>query len=98
MQKEQLIRAIESFAPPELMEEWDNAGIQIDMGYSECKKVLTALEITDEVINEAMDKDADWIVTHHPLIFTNTSSVEYGDNTGRYIQRLIRAGIGHRPL
>ena len=93
MQKEKFIDAIESFCPPELAEDWDNTGIQIDMGYPEVKRVLTALEITDEVISEAMNVEADWIVTHHPLIFTSTSSVEYKDNTGRYIQRLIRAGI-----
>ncbi|MBR3146518.1 MAG: Nif3-like dinuclear metal center hexameric protein [Eubacterium sp.] len=93
MRKEELIRAIESFCPPDLAEDWDNTGIQIDMGYPEVKRVLTALEITDAVIDEAMNVEADWIVTHHPLIFTSTSSVEYRNNTGRYIQRLIRAGI-----
>jgi len=102
MQKEQLIKTIESFAPLELMEEWDNTGVQIDMGYPDCSRVLTALEINDDVISEAMDKDADWIVTHHPLIFTSTSSVECSDNTGRYLQRLIRAGISvyssHTPF
>ena len=93
MRKEELIKAIESFAPPELAEDWDNTGVQIDMGYPEVKRVLTALEITDEVIDEAMNAEADWIVTHHPLIFTSTSCIDYADNTGRYIERLIRAGI-----
>ena len=93
MQKKDLIKAIEKIAPPELAEEWDNTGVQIDMGYSEVKRVMTALEITDAVIDEAMNSDADWIVTHHPLIFTSTSSIDYADNTGRYIERLIRAGI-----
>ena len=93
MRKEDLIETIESFCPPELAEDWDNTGIQIDMGYPEVKKVLTALEITDAVIDEAMNVEADWIITHHPLIFTSTSSVEYKNNTGRYLQRLIRAGI-----
>ena len=93
MRRDELIRAIESFCPPELAEDWDNTGVQIDMGYPEVRKVMTALEITDEVINEAMNSEADWIVTHHPLIFTSTSSVKFNDVTGRYIQRLIRAGI-----
>ena len=93
MLKSEFIKAIESFCPPELAEDWDNTGIQIDIGYPEVKKVLTCLEITDDVITEAMDKEVDWIVTHHPLIFTSTSSVEFKDNTGRYILRLIRAGI-----
>ena len=93
MRKEELISAIEEFAPLDLAEDWDNSGIQIDMGYPEVKRVLTALEITDEVIDEAMNCEADWIVTHHPLIFTSTSSIDYKDNSGRYIERLIRAGI-----
>ncbi len=93
MRKDELIRAIESFAPPELAEDWDNTGIQIDMGAREVRRVLTALEINDDVIDEAMNCEADWIVTHHPLIFTSTSRIDYSDNTGRYIERLIRAGI-----
>lgn len=93
MRKEELIQAIEKFAPLELAEEWDNTGVQIDMGYPEVNRVLTALEITDAVIDEAMNCEADWIVTHHPLIFTSTSSINYDDNSGRYIERLIRAGI-----
>ena len=46
-----------------------------------------------DVIDEAMNAEADWIITHHPLIFTSTSSIDYADNSGRYIERLIRAGI-----
>jgi len=102
MQKEELIRKIEDFAPLDLAEEWDNSGVQIDMGYPKADKVLVALEVTDAVIDEAMNCDADWIVTHHPLIFTSTSSIDYRDNTGRYIERLIRAGISvyssHTPF
>lgn len=102
MQKEELIKKIEDFAPLELAEDWDNSGIQIDMGYPKADKVLVALEITDAVIDEAMNNDVDWIVTHHPLIFTSTSSIDYRDNSGRYIERLIRAGISvyssHTPF
>ena len=102
MRKEELIKTIEDFAPLTLAEEWDNSGIQIDMGYPEVKNVLTALEITDDVIDEAMNHEANWIVTHHPLIFTSTSSIDYKDNSGRYIERLIRAGISvyssHTPF
>ena len=93
MQSTELIQRIENFAPPELQEEWDNSGIQIDVGFPQVNKVLTALEINDDVITEAMDEGADWIVTHHPLIFTSTSSVDYRDVTGKYIQRLVRASI-----
>lgn len=100
--QEELIRAIEDFAPLDLAEEWDNSGIQIDMGYHDSDNVLVALEITDKVIDEAMDIEANCIVTHHPLIFTSTSSIDYRDNSGRYIERLIRAGISvyssHTPF
>ena len=58
MRKEELIRAIESFCPPDLAEDWDNTGIQIDMGYPEVKRVLTALEITEGVTRSESFKDS----------------------------------------
>ena len=93
MQRKEFLKRLDEICHPELAEEWDNTGVQIDMGYPKAEKILVALEITDSVIDEAMNAEADWIVTHHPLIFTSTSSIDYEDNPGRYIERLIRAGI-----
>lgn len=88
-----LIEKIEEIAPPKLAESWDNCGIQIDCGKDEIDKILISLEITDEVIEEAISCKADFILSHHPLIFDKLSSVRCNDLTGSYILKLIKNGI-----
>lgn len=93
MKMSDLISEIEVIAPRELEEEWDNCGMQINMGYQEVNRVLVALEITKGVIAEAMMKDIDFIITHHPLLFNKIDVVDYNNISGNYIIDLIRAGI-----
>lgn len=102
MRFDEMIQAIESVAPMHLQESWDNSGVQIAVNDGVISRVLTALELTDEVIQEAIDEDADMIITHHPLIFGGIKSVDFRDMTGSYILKLIEAGISvyssHTPF
>lgn len=89
-----IVKAIEKIAPPYLAEEWDNCGTQVFTGQEDVSSVLVCLEVTDEVIVEAINKDIHMIVSHHPLIFGGINSVDitaYGRDavTGRYIAKLI---------
>lgn len=93
MKMNELIAEIEVIAPRELEEEWDNSGMQINMGNQEVNRVLIALEITKGVIAEAMMKDIDFIITHHPLLFHKIDVVDYNTITGNYVIDLIKAGI-----
>ena len=52
---------METLCPSELAEEWDNCGIQIDTEYDEVNRVLVALEVTEAVIREAEEVNADMI-------------------------------------
>ncbi|MCR5481559.1 MAG: Nif3-like dinuclear metal center hexameric protein [Clostridia bacterium] len=90
---EELLKIIEKAAPPELAESWDNCGMQLDFGKTEYGRILVALEINEKVIDEAVKKKADFIITHHPLIFGKLSSVDINDVTGKHVIRLIREGI-----
>jgi len=93
MKMSELIAEIEVIAPREIEEEWDNSGMQINMGNQEVNRVLIALEITKSVIAEAMMKDVDFIITHHPLLFSKIDVVDYNTITGNYVIDLIKAGI-----
>lgn len=93
MQKEKFLRILETVCPSETQEEWDNSGIQINTEFSEVQRVLIALEITDAVIDEAEQRQADMIVTHHPLIFDPMKHIDNSDVPGHYVQRLIKDGI-----
>ncbi len=82
-----------TLCPPELAESWDNCGYQIRIGSGEIRRVLVALEVTGEVIDEAVRTEADLILTHHPLIFGGITSVDDNNITERMIIRLIKSDI-----
>ena len=93
MKMSELIAEIEVIAPRELEEDWDNCGMQINMGNQEVNRVLVSLEITKGVIAEAMMKDIDFIITHHPLLFYKIDVVDNNTITGNYVIDLIKASI-----
>lgn len=89
---DELIQVIDTYAPRELEQDWDNSGWQINLGKRNVNKILVALEITDSVIDEALANDVDFVLTHHPLIFGTLSVVDNNVATGKYIVRLIESG------
>lgn len=93
MKFKDLIKQINEFCPEEIQEPWDNSGVQIYTGNEEIEKVLIAMEITSEVIDEAVINEVDLIITHHPLIFDEIKSVDCNKVTGNLIQRLISSDI-----
>lgn len=69
----EISKIIENFAPPETQEAWDNCGFQIFYEDKEVKKILLALTPTGGIINQALDKNCDMIIAHHPLFFVPIS-------------------------
>ena len=67
--------AIEGQAPLQLQESWGNCGLQVGSMASPVNRVLTALDVTPEVIAEAIEEHVDAIVTHHPMIFKGINIV-----------------------
>ena len=65
----EIITVIEAFAAPELQEEWDNTGLLTGNASWECSGALCALDVTLDVIHEAVEKKCNLIVAHHPIIF-----------------------------
>jgi dinuclear metal center YbgI/SA1388 family protein len=88
-----LIQQIEKIAPPEHALDWDNDGLQINVGDAEIKRILVTLDITGEIIREAREINADFILAHHPLLFHKIQKIDCGSVVGRQIVELIRAGI-----
>ena len=88
-----LISIIEEIAPKELMEEWDNTGVQILTDKNEVKRILVCLDVCDETVDEAIENGCDFIVSHHPLIFSGIKRIDVGSAKGRYIIKLIKNDI-----
>jgi dinuclear metal center YbgI/SA1388 family protein len=89
-----LIDAMQEFAPLHWAEGWDNVGLLIGDANQSAKKVLIALDTTQEVVEEAINGGFDFIVCHHPLIFDPLKKITAETVQGRKILALIRAGIG----
>lgn len=66
---------IDIIAPFDTQEEWDNSGLLVGDFHFEITKILFALDLTDDVINQAIECGANLIVTHHPVIFKPVSEV-----------------------
>ncbi len=88
-----VLTLLERIAPYSMGESWDNIGLLVGDEKSVITKVLCALDITDEVIDEAIKIGAGLIVAHHPLIFTTIDKVTTNNLTGRKIIKLIRNDI-----
>ncbi|MCD7973472.1 MAG: Nif3-like dinuclear metal center hexameric protein [Candidatus Azobacteroides sp.] len=85
MKIKEIIKEIEIIAPPLLQESYDNTGIQIGQSEQKASGVLLCIDITEEVIEEAIQKKCNLIISHHPLLFKGLKSI-----TGKnYIERCI---------
>ncbi len=93
MKLNKLIEILEFFYPTDLAESWDNVGLQIGDERSTINRVMTTLEITPEVIDEAIERGADIIVCHHPIIFKPISNLNFKSPQSRMIAKLIKSNI-----
>lgn len=86
-------RIIEDFAPVKLKESYDNVGLMVGDLDKEVTSILVALDCTLEVIDEAVEKGCNLILTHHPLLFKKPSSITGETLTGKKIMELIKNDI-----
>ena len=80
------------FAPVGLKMEFDNVGFLVGRGGNEISKIMVSLDITNDVISEAICEGAGLIVSHHPLFFS-LKTVTDSDTTGIKIIRLLENGV-----
>ena len=85
--------AIEEFAPGHIQESWDNSGFTIGGPNKEVSFALLALDCTPALIEEAVIRGADMIITHHPLIFTPLKKIVGESLVERMVERAIENGI-----
>ena len=84
-----VIKFLETFAPPALQESYDNAGILTGNIAWECTGILTTLDAIPAVIEEAIHKKCNLVVAHHPIIFKGLKKI-----TGKnYVERSIIMAI-----
>ncbi|MDQ3387357.1 MAG: Nif3-like dinuclear metal center hexameric protein [Actinomycetota bacterium] len=86
----EIAAAVEKLAPVALAEKWDNCGLQVGDLEAEVRSVLVALTPLPEVFEEAREKRTDFLLFHHPLIFTPIKNVETSSYPGDLLAHAIR--------
>ena len=86
----QVVDALEHYAPLPLQEGYDNAGLQVGLTEAvEVSGALLCLDVTEAVVDEAIRKGCNLIVSHHPLIFRKLARI----SDENYVQRTVRKAI-----
>ena len=85
----EIATALEMFAPLPLQDGFDNAGLQIGLTEAEVTGVLLCLDVTEEVVDEAVASGANLIVSHHPLIFKPLKSITGRNSVERCIIKAL---------
>ena len=88
-----LIQRFEVFANPALAESWDHVGLQLGNPERPVKRVMTALDCRPEVVQEAIEKNVDFIFNHHPAMFHAVKTLDVRDPQIAMYQTLLEHGI-----
>lgn len=84
---------LETIAPLQLQEEYDNAGLIIGNGDDQIKGVMICLDVTDEVLNEAINTNCNLIIAHHPLIFSGLKKINDTGYPSSCVYKAIQQAI-----
>ena len=94
MKIREIIDALEDFAPLALQDGFDNAGLQIGLPEDvDAAGVLLSLDVTEQVIDEAINRGCNMVISHHPLLFHPLKSISGKNYVERCIIKAIRNGI-----
>ena len=102
MDKYEIVKRIENFAPLDTQEDWDCSGFGVDVsGRDEISKIMLCLTVTEDVVKQAGAKNCDMIISHHPLFFVplewrdiniysahTNMDLAYGGTTDTFIDNL----------
>lgn len=92
MKIREIIGALESVAPLSLQDSYDNAGLQLGLAEDvEASGALLCLDVTEDVIDEAISVGCNLIISHHPMLFRPLKCITGAD----YVQRCIIKAIKH---
>lgn len=89
---EEIKSFMESWAKDEYQLSWDNSGSQVEFKEN-TDSVVLAMDVTDKVIDKALEMDAKLIISHHPMFFSGSKNIIEGTYLGDNIIKLIKNNI-----
>ena len=88
-----MLSALERFAPLPLQESWDNAGLQVGLTETEVSGALLCLDVTEQIVDEAVRKGCNLIASHHPLLFRGLKTISDLTDVQRTVMKAIQQQI-----
>jgi len=89
MKISEIIGYLETLAPPQLQESYDNSGLLTGNSDWECNGIVITLDATEPVVQEAINKNCNLVIAHHPILFRGIKRITGGD----YVQKTLIASI-----
>ncbi len=90
----EIIKYFESWAPKEIAWQKDNTGLQVGSPIRKVKNILLSLDLTEMVVDDAIKKNCNFIITHHPFLFHPIKKIDlHKDKNSRLIEKLIKNEI-----
>ena len=89
----EIIKSLENIAPLSLQESYDNSGLLIGDRNAKINKALISLDITEKVVDEALEKECNLIIAHHPLIFKGLKSLTGKNSIEIIVNKTIKNNI-----
>lgn len=93
MKIKEITDIIEQYAPLAWQESYDNAGLIVGRPEDRVHQALLAVDVTEEVLDEAEREGCDLVITHHPIVFHALKRFNSADPVQRCVERAIRRGI-----
>lgn len=93
MQLETLLQCLEEWAPLNRQESYDNAGLILGSRKRPVSKAIICFDITPEVVEEAAEKGAELIISHHPAIFRGIKRIDFDSRMGKMLKLSLQNGI-----
>jgi len=90
----EIIRFLEQWAPPALQEGYDNSGLIVGDANTEVTGILVSLDCTEDVVDDAISRGCNMIVSHHPIVFSGLKKL----NGKNYVERTVIKAIRHDIL
>lgn len=88
-----IIKILDQLAPEHLCESWDNVGLMVGYPNRMVENLMVTLEVTEAVIDEAIEKNIDMIISHHPLIYKPLKKLVEQDPIAHMVMRLLKHDI-----
>lgn len=88
-----IMSCLDEIAPFAMAESWDNVGLIVGDRRREVKTILVGLDPTNRLLEEAIGKDVDTVITHHPAIFKPIPTIDTSHASGRFLETSLSAQL-----